>query len=159
MKRFLSIVCLALLGACTTVAPGTPTSTTAATPTVVPTAQQKLLYLATAVNKQCTVALPFLASMVTIQTDPAALKIATDANTYAIQICGAASGVVKAPAGMALPTSFTLADVQTFVNTNIPQVLTLIKNASKLTPADKTGMELAVTGAQTVLAIAVANAQ
>jgi hypothetical protein len=166
MKRLLSIVCLALLGACTTVAPGTPTSTTASaasTPAVALTpaqvAAQKLSALAMKVNQQCTVAKPFLASMVSIQTDPNALAIATQLNTSAGQICTLASGYLAAGAlGVAVP-AFTLAGVQGFVDNNVPQLLTLVKASSKLSADQKTAAELAITGAQTILSIAVANAQ
>jgi len=143
----------AMLAGCTTV--GTATSTTAAPLTT----QQKLTSLAMSVNKQCTVALPFLATMKQVQTDPNALKIATDLDNAAVKVCGLASGYVAAPIVGTTAPAFSLADVQTFVNSNVPQLITLVQSSTKLTAAQKTAAELGITGAQTILAIAVANAQ
>lgn len=157
MKKTLMLLLaagLAMLAGCTTV--GTATSTTAAAPL---TTQQKLTSLAMSVNKQCTVALPFLATMKQVQTDPGALKIATDLDGAAIKLCGVASAYVAAPIVGTTAPSFSLADVQTFVNSNVPQLITLVQSSTKLTAAQKTAAELGITGAQTILAIAVANAQ
>jgi hypothetical protein len=159
MKRFLLIACVALLGACTTVAPGTPTSTTAATLTPAQVAAQKLLALATTVNKECKVATPFLASLVTIQTDANAVALATTVNTKAGQVCAVASAYVAAPSlGVAAP-AFSLASVQDIVDNQVPPLLTLVKASTKLSADQKTAAELAITGAQLILAQAVANAQ
>jgi hypothetical protein len=157
MKRLSMLLAaglVALVSGCASTgsAPGTP----AAAPL---TAQQKLMNLATSVNKQCTVALPFLASMKQVQTDPNALTIATDLDNAGIKVCGLASGYVSASIlGTAAP-AFSLTDVQTFVNDNVPQLITLVQSTPKLTAAQKTAAELGITGAQTILAIAVANAQ
>ncbi len=132
----------------------------AAQPGAVPLTQaQKLMNVAMAVNKQCTVALPFLATMVQVQTDANALKIATDLNNDAIKLCGVTASFVAAPITGAVAPAFSLIDVQTFVNSNVPQLITLVQSTSKLTASQKTAAELGITGAQTVLSIAVANAQ
>jgi uncharacterized protein YceK len=157
MKRLSMLLAaglVALVSGCAST--GTATTTTAAAPL---TQAQKLMNLATSVNKQCTVALPFLATMKQVQTDPNALKIATDLDTAAVKVCGLASGYVSASIlGTAAP-AFSLTDVQTFVNSNVPQLITLVQSTPKLTAAQKTAAELGITGAQTILAIAVANAQ
>jgi hypothetical protein len=146
-------ICVAFAGCAAT---GTATTTAAAAPL---TQAQKLMNLATSVNKQCTVALPFLATMKQVQTDPGALKIATDLDTAAVKVCGLASGYVSASILGAAAPAFSLTDVQTFVNSNVPQLITLVQSTPKLTAAQKTAAELGITGAQTILAIAVANAQ
>jgi hypothetical protein len=147
----LAAICVSFAGCAST-----STATTAATPL---TQAQKLMNLATSVNKQCTVALPFLATMKQVQTDPNALKIATDMDTAAVKVCGLASVYVSASIlGSAAP-AFSLTDVQTFVNSNVPQLISLVQSTPKLTASQKTAAELGITGAQTILAIAVANAQ
>jgi hypothetical protein len=147
----LAAICVSFAGCAST-----GTSTTGAAPL---TQAQKLMNLATSVNKQCTVALPFLATMKQVQTDPNALKIATDMDDAAVKVCGLASGYVTASiVGSAAP-AFSLTDVQTFVNSNVPQLISLVQRTSKLTASQKTAAELGITGAQTILAIAVANAQ
>lgn len=146
----LAAICVSFAGC------ATPAAQTGAAPL---TQAQKLTNLATAVNKQCTAALPFLATMVQVQTDPNALKIATDLDSAAVKVCGLASGYVSASIlGTAAP-AFSITDVQTFVNSNVPQLITLVQSTPKLTAAQKTAAELGITGAQTILAIAVANAQ
>jgi hypothetical protein len=143
-------ICVSFAGCATTTAPAGSAPLTQS---------QKLMNLAASVNKQCTVALPFLATMVQVQTDPNALTIATDLDTAAVKVCGLASGYVSASIlGTAAP-AFSLTDVQTFVNSNVPQLITLVQSTPKLTAAQKTAAELGITGAQTILAIAVANAQ
>ena len=157
MKRLALVVLVSLLGACATAtAPATgtaPTTTTTAAPL---TAQQKLLALAITVDKQCTVGLPFLASVVTMQTDASAISMATTIDNAAIKLCGYATAYVAAPT---TSTTFTLSSVQTFVNAQVPTILTLVKNSTKLTSVEKTAAEIGMTGAQLILAQAVANAQ
>lgn len=156
MKR-LSMLLAAGIVALVSGCASTGTATTTASAPL--TQAQKLMNLATSVNKQCTVALPFLATMKQVQTDPNALTIATDLDTAAVKVCGLASGYVSASIlGTAAP-AFSLTDVQTFVNSNVPQLITLVQSTPKLTAAQKTAAELGITGAQTILAIAVANAQ
>lgn len=153
MQRLALVLLVFLLGACATAtAPGTTTTATAAPLT----AQQKLLALATTVDKQCTVALPFLASVVAMQTDSNAISTATDIDNAAIKVCGYATAYVAAPT---VSSTFTLASVQTFVNAQVPPILTLVKNSTKLTSVEKTAAEIGVTGAQLIIAQAVANAQ
>jgi hypothetical protein len=149
----LAAVCVSFAGCAST---GTATSTTAVAPL---TQAQKLTSLAMSVNKQCTVALPFLATMKQVQTDPGALKIATDLDDAAVKLCGVTAAYVAAPIVGTTAPAFSLADVQTFVNSNVPQLITLVQSSTKLTSSQKTAAELGITGAQTVLAIAVANAQ
>ncbi|MDB6082229.1 MAG: hypothetical protein JWN43_110 [Gammaproteobacteria bacterium] len=149
----IAAVCVSFAGCAT---PGTATSTTAAAPL---TTQQKLTNLAMSVNKQCTVALPFLATMKQVQTDPNALKITTDLDDTAVKLCGVTAAYVAAPIVGVTAPAFSLADVQTFVNSNVPQLIALVQSSTKLTAAQKTAAELGITGAQTILAIAVANAQ
>lgn len=153
MLRLALVILVSMLGACATAtAPATGTTITAAPLT----AQQKLLVLATTVDKQCTVALPFLASVVTMQTDANSISAATTIDNAAISVCGYATAYVADPSSS---TTFTLASVQTFVNAQVPTVLTLVKNSTKLTSVEKTTAEIGVTGAQLILAQAVANAQ
>jgi hypothetical protein len=138
-----------MLGAC---------ATTPAVPGQTPeqAAAAKVLAFATTVNKQCGVALPFLGSMTMLQTDPTALQTMQTVTNDANKICGVAASIVKPPLGVT--ATFDFASVQTFVNSEIPTLLGIVK-ASKLNDNEKLAAELGITGAQLAVSTAMANAQ
>jgi hypothetical protein len=140
----------ALLAGCAAPA-HTNTGTSAATPT------QKLQAAAVSIDKNCQVGVPFLKSLQAVQTDPGAINVMAKINDDAGKVCAVAALVAHPVAGLPVPT-LDLASVKAFADSQIPTVLDYVVKSS-LTPGQKTAAELAITGAQAALNLAVVNAQ
>lgn len=153
MKRFFAVVLACLL---TSILAACPATTAIPGQTPQQAAAAKVLAFATTVNKQCGVALPFLGSMTMLQTDPAALQTMQTVTNDANKICNVAASIVKPPLGVT--AAFDFASVQTFVNSEIPTLLGIVK-ASKLDDNYKTAAEIGIAGAQVAISMALANAQ
>jgi hypothetical protein len=148
-------------GPATAIATGSGAQATATAPASTQTpaqaAAQKLAALAVTVDKNCTVGQPFLASMIVIETDPAAIAFLKDAQDRAGKVCTVAAAIAHPVSGAPLPT-LDLATVKAFADSQLPGLLTLVKTSS-LTEPQKTAANLAITGMQAALLLAVVNTQ
>ncbi len=157
MKRLILVLAGALmLGACSVAPVNSTGAATAASQTVA-----VMDNVRTQALKACAVVPPMITSMITIETSQPASSASTSAvaqlNKLSTDVTGACNLIAKIPAPGAAP-AFTLSDVSTFVNTNVPTLLTIIGNSS-MNQTQKTAAQLTVVGVQTGLALAVAQAQ
>lgn len=173
-RRILMIGALAvgaaMMAACATVTTGGPTTAVAtgsgaqanatapadSKPAAL-TPAQKLAALAVTVDKDCTVGQPFINSMLILETDPNALKFLTGVQTQVGKICPVAAAIAHPVNGSPVPT-LDLATVKGFADSQIPDLLRYVKG-SRLSDDAKTAANLAITGLQAGLLLAVVNAQ
>jgi hypothetical protein len=143
-------------GPVTSVASGNGQAVASQTPTA-QTAAKKLTALAVTVDKDCTVGQPFLASLLTLQTDPAAIDLVKKAQDKAGEVCTVVAAIAHPVSGATVPT-LDLATVKAFADSQVPVLLDLVKK-SGMDDKAKTAAGLAITGMQAALLIAVVNAQ
>jgi hypothetical protein len=115
---------------------------------VAQTAVEKTAALAFVIDKHCQVAVPFLASLKAVQTDPGALALLDRVSGNADKVCAVAALVTHPPEGVT--AALDLAAVQTFASSEIPKLLTVVRD-SKLDDQYKASAILAITGAQLAL--------
>jgi len=141
---FLAALAAIIVCACAAPAPVTPAETA-----------QLIANVQNVVSKQCTVIQPVLADMTILnQANASALADLSLASTDIGKICALAAS----PVASGVSVTLSLADVATAVNEGVPKLLTVIA-ASALPDPQRTAAELAITGAQAVISIALAKAQ
>jgi hypothetical protein len=121
-------------------------------------AADKVKAVAVTVDKNCQVGVPFLQSLLIMQTEQQAIDVVKKAQDTAGKVCGVAAIIAHPVAGVPLPT-LDLVTVKAFADAELPKLLTLVKGTDKLTKDQKTAAELVITGAQAALLVAVVNAQ
>ncbi|KVN83484.1 hypothetical protein WJ68_16365 [Burkholderia ubonensis] len=117
----------------------------------------KLQALAVSISKYCSVGQPFLTSVQSAITDQGALDVLAQVQAEAGKVCTVSAAVATHPLGGTPPT-LDLAAVESFANTQVPKLLTLVKN-SNLTDSQKTAATLAISGAQAALLLAAVDAR
>jgi hypothetical protein len=155
------------MSACSTVAtapPGqvvqtAPVSASAAAPAQAPAAaaaSAKVQALAQTIDRQCRIGLPFMQSLLVLQTDPGAVALVTKAQADATKVCTVAATLANPPFGASTLPTLDLSAINAFAASRVPDLLTLVKNSS-LSDAQKTAAMLSITGAQVVLLQATAG--
>jgi hypothetical protein len=152
------------MSACSTVAtapPGqvAPVSASAAAPAQAPgveAASAKVQALAATIDRQCRIGLPFMQSLLVLQTDPGAVALVTKTQADATKVCTVAATLANPPFGVSTLPTLDLSAVNAFAASRVPDLLTLVKNSS-LSDAQKTAAILSITGAQVVLLQATAG--
>lgn len=121
-------------------------------------AAQKVHALAVTVDKYCQVGQPFVQTMMAQQTDPKAIVTLGGVQHEAGKVCSAASSIAH-PAAGAPPMALDVKTVSAFANTQVPRLLTLVKNTDKLDDKARTVAEITISAVQTALLLAAVNAQ
>jgi hypothetical protein len=113
-------------------------------------ATAKAQALAQTIDRQCRIGLPFMQSLLVLQTDPGAVALVTKTQADAMKVCAVAATLANPPFGVTVLPTLDLAAINGFAAQRVPDLLLLVKN-SKLDDRDKTAASLAITGAQLVL--------
>jgi hypothetical protein len=136
-----------------------PVSASAAAPAVAPAtpaASAKVQALAATIDRQCRIGLPFMQSLLVLQTDPGAVALVTKTHDDAAKVCAVAATLAAPPFGVSTLPTLDLAAINAFAAQRVPDLLILVKN-SNLSDAQKTAATLSITGAQLVLLTATAG--
>lgn len=138
-------------------ASGASAAVAASDTTAVQTQAQKLSALAKKIDTDCQVGQPFVKSLLAMQTDQGAISVLATVQKDSDSLCDVASRIVNAADSANAPT-LDLASVKSFLDSQVPSLISLI-TASNLNSTQKTAANLAITGIQTGLTLALANAQ
>lgn len=136
-----------------------PVSASAAAPAVAPAtpaASAKVQALAATIDRQCRIGLPFMQSLLALQTDPGAVALVTKTQADAVKVCAVAATLAAPPFGVSTLPTLDLAAINAFAAQRVPDLLVLVKN-SNLSDTQKTAATLSITGAQLVLLTATAG--